>query len=215
MRIHKYNGNNLEVRLPDMQQQSWEEWRERASDKRANKERRSKRSLNSMCFQMFCGSGRLKSMLAKAVGAELFGRMREKITRRCRRRSTCQSQNTRKTQPPSAFGSWKSACGCTYGSQNVKKRFSSRALLEDENSKSARGPRGICRWFRRQKRHRPTQKVENTRQTRSLHICGPRTCCWCRGGNQDWQDSGGQYPVQFATWNGIPIRSRTVELVTE
>ena len=58
----------LEVRLPDYRC---------SSDKRANIER-SKRSLNSMWFQMFCCSGRLKSMLAKAVGAERCGRMREK-----------------------------------------------------------------------------------------------------------------------------------------
>ena len=94
----------LELRLPDYRCSNSHEKSEEKEPATRERTKKIKALAKQYVFQMFCGSGRLKSMLAKAVGAELFGRMRENITLRCRRRSTCQSQKTRKTQPPSAFG---------------------------------------------------------------------------------------------------------------
>ena len=66
-----------------MKKQRWEE-----SEKRKEEERRSKcakgRKVAKHCvLPMFCGSGGLKSRLAKAAGAEPSGQMRRKIVGRC------------------------------------------------------------------------------------------------------------------------------------
>ena len=57
---------------------------------------------------MICGSGGLKSRLAKAAGAEPFGQMRDEKVHAVVARSTFRSQNVQSTPGPDHF--WKSRC---------------------------------------------------------------------------------------------------------
>ena len=65
-------------------------------------------------FPMFCGSGRLKSRLAKAAGAEPSGEMRGEKLYASVARSTFPSQNAKNRTPHV-----RSTCG-TFWSQNVR-----------------------------------------------------------------------------------------------
>ena len=60
------------------------------------------------CFSMICGSGGLKSRLAKAAGAEPAGQMRDEKLHAVVARSTCRSQNVQNTSASDHF--WKLIC---------------------------------------------------------------------------------------------------------
>ena len=78
-----------------MKQQRWEESEKRKSQKKENQNPRKGRKVAKHCiFPMFCGSGRSKSRLPKAVGAEPSGEIRgEKVHDAVVARSTFGSQN--------------------------------------------------------------------------------------------------------------------------
>ena len=63
------------------------------------------KSRNTVFFSWFCGSGGLKSRLAKAAGAETSGEMRDEKLHAVVARSTFRSQNAQNTPPSDHF--WK------------------------------------------------------------------------------------------------------------
>ena len=91
---------------------------ERVREKRKSRREKSRRkkiqvrekvgkSRNTV-FPMVCGSGGSKSRLAKAVGAEPAGQMRDEKLHAVVARSTCPSQNVQNTSAPDHF--WKLRC---------------------------------------------------------------------------------------------------------
>ena len=63
-----------------------------------------KKSRETLCFfQWFCGSGGLKSRLAKAAGAEPAGQMRDEKLHAVVARSTFPSQNVQSTSASEHF----------------------------------------------------------------------------------------------------------------
>ena len=66
------------------------------------------KSRNMMFFQCFVAPGGRKSRLAKALGAEASGRMRDKKLRAVAARSTCPSQNDKAHQFSDHF--WELKC---------------------------------------------------------------------------------------------------------
>ena len=93
-------------------------------------------------FPMRCGSGRSKSRLAKAAGAEPVGQMRDEKLHAVVARSTFRSQNVQSTPAPGHF--WKCRCrkiarrcGAKHISKSkCTKHTSSGPLLEVEMSKN-------------------------------------------------------------------------------
>ena len=61
------------------------------------------KSRNTVFFSMICGSGRSKSRLAKAAGAEPAGQMRDEKLHAVVARRTCPSQNVQNTSASEHF----------------------------------------------------------------------------------------------------------------
>ena len=118
---------SLEVKLPTIwadEKQRWEESEGRVEQKREEQKReddrrervrrknadaRKGRKVAKHCvFPMICGSGGLKSRLAKAAGAEPAGQMRDEKLHAVVARSTFRSQNVQNTQCSDHF--WKLRC---------------------------------------------------------------------------------------------------------
>ena len=117
---------SLEVKLPTvwMEKQGWEESEKRSEEKRREEERRSEkrksqrkedagarkgRKVAIHCvFPMICCSGRSKSRLARAAGAEPSGQLRDEKLHAFVARSTFRSQNLQSTAGPEHF--WKLRC---------------------------------------------------------------------------------------------------------
>ena len=98
-------SNFRQYQYGQMKQQRWEESEKRREEERRSEKRKSQKKENQnprtgrkvakhCIFPMFCGSGRSKSRLPKAVGAEPSGEMRgEKVHDAVVARSTFGSQN--------------------------------------------------------------------------------------------------------------------------
>ena len=85
-------------------------------------------------FPMICCSGRSKSRLARAAGAEPSGQMRDEKLHAVVARSTFRSQNVQSR--PTSEHSWKLSCGAKHISKSeVLKTDGLRPLLEVEMSK--------------------------------------------------------------------------------
>jgi len=100
------------------------------------------KSLNTDCvFPMICGSGGSKSRLAKAVGAEPAGQMRDEKVHAVLARSTFPSQNVQNTPGSDHF--WKLRCRKSVrrcGAKHISKSTCTKhlglgAFLEVEMSK--------------------------------------------------------------------------------
>ena len=114
------NNGSLEFKLPTIwthEKQRWEEPEKRREEERRSKKRKSEkeedpgaqkgRKIAEHCvFPLICGSGS-KSRLAKAVGAEPCGQMRDEKLHAIAR-STCPSQNGQNTWCSEHF--WKLRC---------------------------------------------------------------------------------------------------------
>ena len=143
--------SSKEVKLPTIwtdEKQRWEE-----SEKRREEERRSKReSLRRKKIQVrekvgksqntvICSSGGSKSRLAKAAGAEPFGKMRDEQLHAVVARSTFASEKAKNTSRSEHL--WKLRCrksACRCGAKHISKskcakHLSSGPLLEVEMSK--------------------------------------------------------------------------------
>ena len=98
--------------------QRWEESEKRREEERRSEKRKSqkkedagarkgkngkKKSRNTVFFPMICGSGGLKSRLAKAAGAEPAGQMRDEKLHAVVARSTFPSQNVQSTSASEHF----------------------------------------------------------------------------------------------------------------
>ena len=128
---------------------------EKRREEKKKEERRSKREIQrkkiqvrekvgksrNTVFPMICGSGGLKSRLAKAAGAEPAGQMRDEKLHAVLARSTFLSQNVQSTPMSEHF--WKLRCGKSAhrcGAKHMSKSKSTKhtilgALLEVEMSK--------------------------------------------------------------------------------
>ena len=104
---------NLEVKLPtiwrDEKAVSREKSQKRKDQKKEDAGARKGRKVATHCvFSWFCGSGGLKSRLAKAAGAETSGEMRDEKLHAVVARSTFRSQNVKSTRGSDHF--WKLRC---------------------------------------------------------------------------------------------------------
>ena len=99
-----------------MEKQRWEESEKRRAEERRSEKRKSEKKEDARArkgskvakhciFPMICGSGGLKSRLAKAAGAEPCGQMRDEKLHAVVARSTFPSQNVQTPQGRNAFGS--------------------------------------------------------------------------------------------------------------
>ena len=110
-------------------------------ERRSRCAKRQKKLRNTVFFPMICGSGGLKSRLAKAAGAEPCGQMRDEKLHAVVARSAIPSQSVQNTSPSEHF--WKLRCrksvrGCGakhISKANCTKHFSFGALLDIEISK--------------------------------------------------------------------------------
>ena len=138
-----------------MEKQRWEESekrreenkRERRSEKRKSQKqedadaRKGRKVAKHCVVLMVCGSGRSKSRLAKAAGAEPSGQMREEKLHAVAALSTCRSQNAQNTSASEHFLKLrcrKSArrCGAKYmWKSKCTKHTMFRPLFEVEMSK--------------------------------------------------------------------------------
>ena len=101
-----------------MEKHRWEESEKRREEERRSKKRKSQkkedparkgRKVAKHCvFPMICGSGGLKSRLARAAGAEPAGQMRNEKLHAVVARSTFRSQNVKNTTCSDHF--WKLRC---------------------------------------------------------------------------------------------------------
>ena len=102
---------SLEVKLPTIwtnEKQRWEESEKRGEEERRSKKRKSQKKedpgawkgrkvAKHFVFPMICGSGGSRSRLAKAVGAEPAGQMRDEKLHAVVARSTFRSQKIHRT----------------------------------------------------------------------------------------------------------------------
>ena len=98
-----------------MEKHRWEESEKRREDERRSKKRKPQKkedpggNVAKHCvFRMICGSGGLKSRLAKAAGAEPPGQIRDEKLHAVVARSTFPSQNVQNTSASDYF--WKLQC---------------------------------------------------------------------------------------------------------
>ena len=98
-----------------MEKHRWEESEKRREDERRSKKRKPQKkedpggNVAKHCvFRMICGSGGLKSRLAKAAGAEPPGQIRDEKLHAVVARSTFPSQNVQNTPCSDHF--WKLRC---------------------------------------------------------------------------------------------------------
>ena len=87
----------------------WEDKRWRSQKKEDAGARKGREVAIHCVFPMICGSGRSKSILAKAAGAEPAGQMRDEKLHAVVARSTSRSQNVQSTPTLDHF--WKLSCG--------------------------------------------------------------------------------------------------------
>ena len=104
---------SLEVKLPtiwrDEKAVSREKSQKRKDQKKEDAGARKSRKVAKHCvFSWLCGSGGLKSRLAKAAGAETSGEMRDEKLHAVVARSTFGSQNVKNTRGSDHF--WKLRC---------------------------------------------------------------------------------------------------------
>ena len=120
-RLRSLVEGSLEVKLPSRGGKSQRREEKRRDETRREKTREEKESEERRCrctkgrkvaihcvFPMICGSGGSKSRLAKAVGAEPFGQMREEKLHAVVAPSTFRSQNVQSTSASDHF--WKLRC---------------------------------------------------------------------------------------------------------
>ena len=144
--IYVFIEGSLEVKLPtiwrDEQAVSREKSQKRKDQKKEDTGARKGRKVAKHCvFSWFCGSGGLKSRLAKAAGAEPAGQMRDEKLHAVVAQSTFASQNVQSTSAPDHF--WKlrcrksaRRCGAKHISKSkCTKHLSFGPLLEVEMSK--------------------------------------------------------------------------------
>ena len=147
---------SLEVKLPtiwtdEKQSRAEAERRERLDERRSEKRKNQKKEdadarkggkvAKHCVFPMICGSGGLKSRLAKAAGAEPSGQTRDEKLHAVVAQSICPSQNVQDTPWSDHF--WKlrcrkSACRCSakhISKSKCTKHLSLGPLLEVEMSK--------------------------------------------------------------------------------
>ena len=110
---HPVVEGSLEVKLPtiwrDEKAVSREKSQKRKDQKKEDAGARKGRKVAKHCvFSWFCGSGGLKSRLAKAAGAETSGEMRDEQLHGVVARSTFRSQNVKNTRGSDHF--WKLRC---------------------------------------------------------------------------------------------------------
>ena len=96
-----------------MEKQRWEESEKRRAEEKIKEEKESeerrcrcakrKEGRATLCFPMICGSGKSKRRLAKAVGAEPSGQMRDEKVHAIVARSTFGSQNVQNTSASEHF----------------------------------------------------------------------------------------------------------------
>ena len=118
-----------------------EKKKEKESEERRSRSRKGGKVARNCVFPMICGSGGLKSRLAKAAGAEPAGQMRDEKLHAVVARSTFRSQNLQSTPGPGHF--WKlrcrksaRRCGAKHISKSkITKHTRSGPLLEVEMSK--------------------------------------------------------------------------------
>ena len=102
-----------------MEKQRWEESEKRRKEERRSEKRKSQRKEDAgarkgrkvakhCVFPMICGSGRSKSRLAKAAGAEPCGEMRDEKLHAVVARSTFRSRNVESTARSEHI--WKLRC---------------------------------------------------------------------------------------------------------
>ena len=111
--IHIVEGS-LEVKLPtiwrDEKAVSRQKSQKRKDQKKEDAGARKGRKVAKHCvFSWFCGSGGLKSRLAKAAGAETSGEMRDEKLHAVVARSTFPSQHVQNASVSDDF--WKLRCG--------------------------------------------------------------------------------------------------------
>ena len=111
--IYAFIEGSLEVKLPtiwrDEKAVSRENSQKRKDQKNEDAGARKGRKVAKHCvFSWFCGSGGLKSRLAKAAGAETSGEMRDEKFHAVVARSTFRSQNVKNTRGSDHF--WKLRC---------------------------------------------------------------------------------------------------------
>ena len=76
---------------------------DKESEERSSDARKGRKVAKHCVFPMICGSGRSKSRLAKAAGAEPSGQMRDEKVHAVVARSTCRSENVQTTPCPDHF----------------------------------------------------------------------------------------------------------------
>ena len=117
--------------------------REKIREEKESEERRCRcakrqESRETLCFLMICGSGRSKSRLAKAAGAEPSGQMRDEQLHAVVARSTFRSQNVQRTSASEHFQKLRRRenarrCGAKHISKSkCTKHTSTGPLLEVE-----------------------------------------------------------------------------------
>ena len=117
-----------------MEKQRWEE-----SEKRREEDAGARKGRK--VFPMICGSGRSKSRLAKAAGAEPSGQMKNEKLHAIVAQSTCQSQNVQNMLASDHFEELRCRKnGCRCGTKHISKSKCAKhtrfgALLEVEMSK--------------------------------------------------------------------------------
>ena len=120
-----------------MEKQRWEESEKRREEKKEDAGARKGRKV----FPMICGSGRSKSRLAKAAGAEPSGQMKNEKLHAIVAQSTCQSQNVQNMLASDHFEELRCRKnGCRCGTKHISKSKCAKhtrfgALLEVEMSK--------------------------------------------------------------------------------
>ena len=124
---HYIIEGSLEVKLPtiwrDQKAVSREKSQKRKDQKKEDAGARKGRKVAKNCvFSWFCGSGGLKSRLAKAAGAETSGEMRDKKLHAVVARSRFRSEKVQNTSASDHFWKlrcWKSARHC--GAKHISK----------------------------------------------------------------------------------------------
>ena len=135
-----------------MEKQRWEESERRREEERRSEKRKKQKTEDAgarkgskfakhCVFPMICDSGRSKSRLAKAAGAEPSGQMRDEKLHAVLAQRTCRSQNAQNTPGSEQF--WKLRCPKSAhrcGAKHISKSKCTRhtrfeALLEVAMSK--------------------------------------------------------------------------------
>ena len=202
-----------------MKKQRWEESRRRRKEvRRSEKRKREKkedagarkgRKVAIHCvFPMICGSGRSKSKLAKAAGAEQTGRMRDEKLHAAVAQSTCPSQNVQNTPGLDHF--WKLRCRKSArrcGAKHISKSKCTSTMfgpfLEIEMSKKVHAVVAARSTFLSQKfRCR-------------FCVAGARDCAHCQKVSKTWRFCGSfSYNYNYNTLHYIKLHYTTLHYIT-